>query len=967
VSKQFELVREVGSSELDGVVRTYRHARLGTEALHIKNSDKNKVFCLVFPTLHNSSDGTPHILEHVVLGGSKRYPLKDPFFEKSKSSLATYLNAFTGMDYTAYPVACENNRDFLNLVDLYTDSLFAPLLTETVFKREGHMLKINENGELTYSGIVFNEMKGMFANVNYLFHKLARKALFPDTAYAKMSGGDPENIPSLTYQAFKQFYQDRYHPSLCKVLIYGDLEPAEIFERLEGYFKNYQPRSPVVYDFITQSPENIKPYFEAHYPATDDGAADEKDRHVAVCWALPEARDAFDAIRMTFIFNLLVGSSGAPLRKAISESGLAATPVGELDDDSIPIPVFSAGAHQIRAQDIDKLVALIDATIQAVAKDGFAADLIEAEFANFEFGLRELANSADRGINIVTGLAVSFLRGEDPIDELSFEKHLAALKAEISKGQSGIKASLRAWLVENKLRAVTVLAPDKDFQSKRDVKERAELAALQAKLSKDQIQKIDAAAKMVEEAVAADDPPEALAAMPSLTLADLDREEKEIKFNVMSGKPRFIHVPQSAHGICYTQVALDVGKLKTEDLPYLGLFLDLVHSVGTAEFAYDKFSTVVGTDTGGISARLMIAEHFKTGELILKVILGGRALEAKRPRIIELSMSALRTARLDDKARVKQVLLERRSGMERGLVSASMRYAMAAASAPFTVASLVSDRARGLSFLRELRWITDNFETEWPSLLTRLETIRKELVASSISHAQVVSVEPHQVLDAWSECFKGSASATPKFTFAPPALRRGFVISSQVNYNAQVRQLSDTSVTAGTAYVAAKMVSEELFLEKIRLQGGAYGGSSNFSAQRRLWMFGSHRDPHVAKTFEVFKEAGSWLSALDLSELELERSVIGLIGGRDEPLSVESQASAAFQGEIVGRTHRDNQIERDEIFAATVNSITNCGEIITKTPKSTCAIFGNLEALKAFRNAGQLDSIEDALTGALLP
>lgn len=967
MSKQFNLVREERSSELDGVIRTYKHARLGTEAIHIHNSDKNKVFCLVFPTLHNSSDGTPHILEHVVLGGSKRYPLKDPFFEKSKSSLATYLNAFTGTDYTAYPVACENNRDFLNLVDLYIDSLFAPLLSETVFKREGHMLKVTDDGELAYSGIVFNEMKGMFANVNYLFHKLARKALFPDTAYAKMSGGDPEAIPDLTYQAFKNFYKDRYHPSLCKVLIYGDLEPAEIFERLEGYFESYKPRSAVVYDCIEQSPSRIKSYFEDYYPATEEGPGDGRDRHAAISWALPEALSTIEAIRMTFIFNLLVGSPAAPLRKAISESGLAATAVGELDDDSIPVPVFSAGAHQIAAKDIDRLVSLIDSTIQGVVADGFAADLIDAELANFEFGLRELANSAERGINIVTGLAVSYLRGEDPIEELSFEKHLAALKAELSKGQTGIKASLKSWLVDNKLRALCVLTPDKEFQNKRDAKERKKLGDLKASLSKDELARIDAAAKEVEEAVAAEDSPEALAAMPSLALADLDRQEKEIKFSPLKGSPGFIHIPQNAHGICYTQVALDVGQLDADDLPYLGLFLDLVHSVGTADYTYDKFATVVGTDTGGISARLLVAEHYVTGELLTKIIIGGRALETKRQRIIDLSISALKTARFDDKVRVKQVLLERRSGMERGLVSASMRYAMAAAMAPFAVSSVVSDRARGLHYLRELRALTDDFEGRWAKLSAKLEGIRGRLLASAITHGQVISYEPDAVAASWQGYFGGNrAAVAPKFTFKPVALRRGFVIPSQVNYNAQIRSLKDDSLTAGSAFIAAKIVSEELFLERIRLQGGAYGGSSNFSAQKRLWIFGSHRDPHVAKTQEVFNEAGSWLSNLELSELGLERSVIGLIGGRDEPMSVEAQGTAAFHGEIIGRTHKDNQLERDQIFASSVKSVTACGTRISDAPQKTCAIFGNLEALKAFRKAGELDSIEDALTGAVV-
>ncbi len=905
-------------------------------------------------------------MEHVVLGGSKRYPLKDPFFEKSKSSLATYLNAFTGTDYTTYPVACENHKDFLNLVDLYIDSLFAPLLSEVVFKREGHMLKVAPSGELVYSGIVFNEMKGMYANVNYLFHKLARKALFPNTAYAKNSGGDPEHIPSLTYKKFLEFYSERYHPSLCKVIIYGDTEPNEIFERLEGYFKNYEPKAPLKYTCTDQDPKEINHTFEEFYPATEQGENDARDRHAAICWALPPTQSAYESIRMSFIFNLLAGTVASPLRKALSESGLGATPIGDLDDDSIPVPVFVAGIHQISPSDIAKMNQIILETIRQVVKEGFPSDLIDAELANFEFSLRELANSADRGINIVTSVATEFLRGSDPIEELSFEKLLRQLKEELARGQEDILQSLDGWLLRNTWRSEVVLSPDLDFQKKRDALEISKLAALKQSMSASELAKVSADAEVVEAAVAADDSPESLAAMPSLTIDDLDRKEKDYEFKRLTGAGGFLHVPERAHGICYTSVALDVGHLRVEELPFLGLFVDLLFAVGTSEHTYDKFSTVIGTETGGIYVRPMAVENMKNDQVLSKLVFGGRALEEKGSSVIRLIMLALRTARFDDKVRIKQVLLERRSGMERSLVSSSMRYALGASLTPFSIPSAINERVRGLLFLRELRHLTDNFEARWTEINSRLEKLRAELLASGITHGQIVGTRPEELVAEWLSNFSSTnvKNVSPQLQLSAVAKRRGFVIPSQVNYNSQVRKLDDTAITGGTGFLAAKIIGEELFLERIRLQGGAYGGTSNFASYRRMWMFGSHRDPNLAKSYDVFDTAGEWLRSQKLDKLALERSVIGLIGGRDEPLSVESKASFVFSSELTGRDHAVYQKERDQIFATSAEQLERCGAAITAAPEIGCATFGNIDALKAFKQAGGLDTIEDALTGA---
>ncbi|MEI7771992.1 MAG: insulinase family protein, partial [Chloroflexales bacterium] len=477
----FTLVRDEHVAELHTRARIYRHAKTGAELLSLANDDENKCFGITFRTPPEDSTGVAHILEHSVLGGSRKYPVKDPFVELLKSSLKTFLNAFTYPDKTCYPVASTNLQDFYNLVDVYLDAVFFPRITPETLKQEGWHYELEQKGDpLIFKGVVFNEMKGAYSSPDATLGRYAQQSLFPNTTYGHSSGGDPRAIPDLSYAQFKAFHSTLYHPSNARIFFYGDDPEDERLRLLDAYLSQFELITPPSQIGI-QAPFDAPRSFEHTYSADDDNG---KKGMVTLNWLIGVEPDIQRVLTLDLLSYILIGNAGAPLRRALIDSGLGEDLTGGGYNDGLLQHTFSVGLKGIDPADATEVEALILRTLGDLAEGGIDADTIAAALNTFEFSLRENnTGSFPRGLSLMLRALGTWLYDGDPLAPLRFEAPLAAIRAALGGGERLFEGLIRSALLENQHRTRVLLRPDLAQAEREAAEERARLAAVRAAMS----------------------------------------------------------------------------------------------------------------------------------------------------------------------------------------------------------------------------------------------------------------------------------------------------------------------------------------------------------------------------------------------------------------------------------------------------------------------------------------------------
>jgi presequence protease len=530
----FELQRNQMVPEINSRAKVYRHIKTGARLLSLENDDENKVFGISFATPPEDSTGVPHILEHSVLGGSQKFPLKDPFKELRKSSLNTFLNAFTMPDATVYPVASQNRRDFYNLVTVYLDAVFHPLLARETFQEEGWHYELDKpDGPLSYRGIVFNEMKGNYSDPDNLLSEYSQRSIFPDTVYRLDSGGDPKVIPSLTYEQFVSFHHRYYQPANAYIVFYGDDHSDDRLRMLDEVLKDFAATAPA--PEIPLQPRIAEPRrFSYPYDAGPDGGAAKKG-YVAINWMLHEASDLEASFAMEILSHALVGTAASPLRKALIDSKLGEDLAHSGFADNYRQTVFSAGLKGIAVEDAGKVEQLILETLQKLAKEGIERDMILASLNTMEFRLREQNTGGfPRGIVHMINAVSVWMRGGDPLAGISFEAPLANVKASYAGDQHYFDRLIETKLLQNTHRTTIVLKPDAQVGQLTEAEENERLAKATAAMTAADAQDVIASVQHLHERQNAPDAPEALATIPTLALADLDTEVRRIPLEMQT-------------------------------------------------------------------------------------------------------------------------------------------------------------------------------------------------------------------------------------------------------------------------------------------------------------------------------------------------------------------------------------------------------------------------------------------------
>ncbi len=915
----FELVRDEKIAEINSEARLYRHKKTGAEVLSLVNDDENKVFGITFRTPPEDSTGIAHILEHSVLCGSEKYPIKKPFVELLKGSMHTFLNAMTFPDKTAYPVASQNLKDFYNLVDVYLDAVLFPLISKDTFEQEGwHYELESPDAPLVYKGVVFNEMKGVYSSPDSVMHTLSQNALYPDTTYGKSSGGDPKVIPELTYEQFKRFHQTYYHPSNALVVFAGDDAPEKRLDILDGYFSRFE-KNPVDAEVKLQPRWNAPRAVSGTY-AGDVDAEKRRDGMVSVNWMLdpPEGRD--ETLSHAMLSYLLAGNAAAPLRKKLTESGLGEGMIGGGISSYLRQPMGGFGLKGADPADADKIEKLVIDGLLEIAETGFSSEQIEAAVNTFEFNLREQnSGSYPRGMNYMFSALGTWLHGGDPLAPLRFEDALSALGDKARQGH--FESEIRRLFIDNPHRVTTTLQAD-PTQGEREARQEAEaLAKVRAGLDEAGLQAVLERTEKLKALQESVDRPEDLAKIPTLTLADLDRTIRTVPTEESRiGGVRTLYHPLPTLGILYLDMGFDLHALGKDLLPYLPLFGRALLQTGTGSEDFVSLTQRIGRVTGGIAQHRAIATRQDGTGTSAWFFLSGKAVPDKFSDMLGIFSDVLLDAQLGNRERFRQMALEEKAGFEARLVPGGNGFVDTRIKAGLTEAGWIAEQMSGISYGQFLKGLVKRIESDWDSVEAALKTIRDRLFNRSRMVVNVTADEG--IWSAAQGALAGFVGGLPdaqvsdadwSHVFEPR--NEGLIIPAQVNYvgkGANLKALG-LSLRASSA-VALRLLNTTYLWDKVRVQGGAYGGSSRFDLSSGNFAFLSYRDPNLLKTLDAYDGAAKALRA-EIGETDLVRSVIGVVGDLDRPEFVDAKGYSAMWRILNGTSDALRQQRRDEILS----------------------------------------------------
>lgn len=959
ITTHFELVRDTYVPEINSHARFYRHSKTGTEVLSLENSDENKVFGIAFRTPAHDSTGVAHILEHSVLCGSRKYPLKEPFVELIKGSLNTFLNAFTYPDKTCYPVASQNTQDLYNLIDVYLDAVFYPRITRHIFEQEGWHYELDSLDQpLIYKGVVFNEMKGAYGAPDRALAEYAQQSLYPDHPYGFDSGGHSRFIPDLTYEQFVAFHRTYYHPSNARIFFYGDDDPQKRLEIIDAYLNAFEPIQP--HSAVPLQPSFNQPRHSTHSYRVDEGEANNKQTMVSVNWMLPENNNPELVLALNMLDHILVGTSASPLRKALIDSGLGEDLTHAGFADELRQGMFSVGLKGIQEADAPQVEALILETLEQLAREGIDPATLEAALNTTEFHLREQnTGSAPRGLVIMVRALNTWLHGDDPLAPLSFEAPLAAIKQRLEAGEPVFEKLIRELLLENRHRTTVVLRPDPEYGKQEDEAERQRLEQVRAGMDEAALQGIIENTRELRALQERPDSPEALATIPHLTLDDLDKAGKTIPVELLEREStRVLYHDLPTNGIVYLDLALNLHLLPQELIPYGDLFGRLLLDMGTEQEDFVSLSQRIGRKTGGISARPMssMIQHPGSGDTPAAVwlILRGKATRDHVPDLLAILNDVLLTARLDDRERFRQIVLEEKASLESAISPAGHRIVGAYLRAHFNEADWASEQMGGISHLFFLRRLLQEIDESWSIVRDRLEIIRRTLVTRQGMVCNVTSEaadwqQTAAHLDSFLAGVPNTAAAIAHWSPQYGSGFEGLTIPSQVNYVGKAASLYTLGYSMhGSVLPVLKYLNTTWIWEQVRVMGGAYGGFVRFDRQSGVLDYLSYRDPNLLKTLDVYNGTGAFLRQANISASEVTKSIIGTIGAIDAYQLPDAKGYTSLVRHLINQSDADRQQVRDQVLATTAADFRAFADVLDAVrDQGIVAVISSAEQIEA--------------------
>ena len=962
---EYEILDEhrVEDVQSDGFI--LRHKKSGARIAILSNNDDNKVFYIGFRTPPEDETGVPHIIEHTTLCGSKKFPVKDPFIELAKGSLNTFLNAMTYPDKTVYPVASCNDQDFKNLMDVYLDAVFNPNITkyEEIFKQEGwHYELTGKDDELKINGVVYNEMKGAYSSPDEVLSSQIYRSLFPDNTYSKDSGGNPEYIPKLTYEAYLDFYHKYYHPSNSYIYLYGDMD---VVERLEWLDKEYLS----LYDYKKVNSEiNKQPAFdkiknvEAQYSITMDDSQENKT-YLSYNRVVGDTLDEMLYQAFDVLDYALVSSPGAPVKQALIDAGIGDDVYGSYDAGILQ-PVFSFVAKNANASQADEFESIIENTLKEVVKTGINKEALLAGINSSEFKFRE----ADFG-QFPKGL----LFGLNCLDSWLFDDmkpfiHLECLgtfaKLRKAVDTDYFEKLIQEYLLDNTHGSSVTVKPKRGLGNEREEALAKELSDYKASLSDEEIKKLIEDTEHLKKYQEEPSSDEDLRKLPMLTRADM--KKNAMPFSNIEDELLDVKVVRhdiESNGIDYISFLFDAGDFAQSELGYLGFFTNALGLVSTEKYSYTDLANATNIYTGGISTGTASHPDIKDrNNFVFKFEVKLKVLEKNLDKALELMEQMLLTSDFTDTKRLGELVAQIKARLQANLSSSGHLVAAMRSMSSFSRYALYQDELKGVAFYRSICRIEKELSESPKSVSDKLAAIAKKLFARNRmlisftgNNEAYGNAKPslEKVIAGFDKMSAIGNQAEVHFNTAKEA----FIDASQIQYVAKTGDF----ICEGYEYTGALrllriILSYDYLWINVRVKGGAYGCMNTFLRSGESY-FVSYRDPNLSDTLDVYDKIPEYIKSFSPDERDMTKYIIGTFSALDTPMNPEAKGSRSLSAYLEGITYEQIQKERNEILNAQPEDIRRLADLVEAVlKKDSICVIGNENMIK--ESAGLFENVE---------
>lgn len=962
---EYEILDEhrVEDVQSDGFI--LRHKKSGARIAILSNNDDNKVFYIGFRTPPEDETGVPHIIEHTTLCGSKKFPVKDPFIELAKGSLNTFLNAMTYPDKTVYPVASCNDQDFKNLMDVYLDAVFNPNITkyEEIFKQEGwHYELTGKDDELKINGVVYNEMKGAYSSPDEVLSSQIYRSLFPDNTYSKDSGGNPEYIPKLTYEAYLDFYHKYYHPSNSYIYLYGDMD---VVERLEWLDKEYLS----LYDYKKVNSEiNKQPAFdeiknvEAQYSITMDDSQENKT-YLSYNRVVGDTLDEMLYQAFDVLDYALVSSPGAPVKQALIDAGIGDDVYGSYDAGILQ-PVFSFVAKNANASQADEFESIIENTLKEVVKTGINKEALLAGINSSEFKFRE----ADFG-QFPKGL----LFGLNCLDSWLFDDmkpfiHLECLgtfaKLRKAVDTDYFEKLIQEYLLDNTHGSSVTVKPKRGLGNEREEALANELSDYKASLSDEEIKKLIEDTEHLKKYQEEPSSDEDLRKLPMLTRADM--KKNAMPFSNIEDELLDVKVVRhdiESNGIDYISFLFDAGDFAQSELGYLGFFTNALGLVSTEKYSYTDLANVTNIYTGGISTGTASHPDIKDrNNFVFKFEVKLKVLEKNLDKALELMEQMLLSSDFTDTKRLGELVAQIKARLQANLSSSGHLVAAMRSMSSFSRYALYQDELKGIAFYRSICRIEKELSESPKSVSDKLAAIAKKLFARNRmlisftgNNEAYGNAKPslEKVIAGFDKMSAVGNQAEVHFNTAKEA----FIDASQIQYVAKTGDF----ICEGYEYTGALrllriILSYDYLWINVRVKGGAYGCMNTFLRSGESY-FVSYRDPNLSDTLDVYDRIPEYIKSFSPDERDMTKYIIGTFSALDTPMNPEAKGSRSLSAYLEGITYEQIQKERNEILNAQPEDIRRLADLVEAVlKKDSICVIGNENMIK--ESAGLFENVE---------
>ena len=950
----YEVLEKSRIEDLDSVSYLVKHKKTGARLALISNDDNNKVFYIGFRTTPEDSTGVPHILEHSVLCGSKNFPLKDPFVELVKGSLNTFLNAMTYPDKTIYPVASCNDKDFQNLMHVYLDAVFYPNIytNEAIFRQEGWHYELDENGELIYNGVVYNEMKGAFSSPESVLWREIASLLYPHTTYGVESGGDPEVIPELTYEQFLNFHRTYYHPSNSYIYLYGDMDMAE---KLDFIDREYLSR----FDHLEVDSEvGVEPAFETPVRSVkavpvSEGDSLEDNTYLARVWSFGDTLDRERYIALKILDFALCSVPGAPMKKALIDAKIGKD-VYSVYENGIRQPYFGFVSKGVDAAKEEEFVKTIREVLENIVKNGFDKKALLSAINHFEFKYREADfGTTPKGLMYGIQIFDSWLYDETkPFIHIAANDTFASLRKKAQEGY--FESLLETYLLKNNHCAMLILQPEEGLTEKREALLKEKLAGILSDMSEEELQAVRDMKAKLDAFRETPDSPENIAKIPLLQREDLTREAPAIyNEEFMLGDTPALYHEVFTNGIGYFRLIFNLKEIPGEYLPYLGILKTLYCNMDTEHYTYGDLCSEINLVTGEIFVAQNNYGNVSDPDCYrLTMEVCTKALNRNLPKAIELMEELMLTTKVEDTQRLRELLEENISKTRDSMANYGHITAIDRALSYISAGSAMDETLSGLELFRFACELNENFEDRKQELVEKLKTLirmiyRPEnlMVDFTGDREALLSLEP-QITALKQKLY---TCEVPAAGYAPVLEKKneGLTTSGQVDYVCRAGNFVKKGLEfTGALIVLRVMMGYEYLWTNIRVKGGAYGCMCNFNRNGDCY-FCSYRDPNLGQTIDVYEKAAEFIEHYEADERTMTQYIIGAVSELDTPLTAAGKGHRSRGAYMTGLTGEMAQKARDQVLDATPEDIRALAKYIRAFMEDDClCVVGNEQKIR---------------------